>query len=698
MTYATNILKDNVQNDMMVVMKPRRRFTSWTLHSGSVYRTPCAFNAITVEFNGSALTEGSSATLSAGQWYYDFDNQYLYVRKSDSTAPGASDWIVATVELFLATTERLWHRVPTDSSTRVVQYWGVVKVAPAVRQARTEQLLGFYPIESTGLSCVNDPYLFQDIIWDGSFNDAEVGVYHVAGSLETDNVSKIITGKSGSFSFSDAEINFVIYDSALALDTQFVPAGGTSYFPLINSVEPDFAGKPIRTVFGLVNGFRPVNVDYNADAPSTSNNRVWAVDSGTLDTTLFEGTVTEVPTLSTPKMSLSDIQKFKVGDKVWVYDVVDGSGDYVTLTGVNYATGGVVLSSGVSGAHLQVGSKIRRSFVTVQLIKGGTNSKTLVYGRDYTQGSTSFGTRGFTLTSSAEANQGVATFDPTTDRMLVNVEGRSQIPTLGGSDFGARASNRSYVSQGIVVMYDILKTYLGLTESEIDTSAFTSVQSSNTIGVGFAVPYLGEEDFPSYKTVISNLLASLLLVAQIDKDGKFSIKAIAKVVTADSSINSDDIRASSWKYDMDYTQIGGVKFLYRNQEYLFSSTANTIYSYEEYVGEDVTESSASQYLHKTRQYRTFRSMHDGQDVNYTTKVLAIFAERAGRVSFEINGQFYQRGINDSVSISRTKLPGFDYDPETNRSRNFRIIEIQKELGKVTVVLDDQKGIDDSGVW
>lgn len=697
MTYATNLLKDNLKNDVMIIMKPRRRLTPWTLDSGSVYKSSCAFNVIAVERNGTALTEGSSTALSAGQWYYDFDNQMLYVRKSDSTAPGSSDWIVATVEIFVSTHERIWYRIPDSSSARSVQFFGVVKTPPAIRKTRAQQILGFYPVETTGLTCVNDPNLFQDIIWDGSFNDAEIVVYHVAGEESVSNIAKVLTGKMGNFTFSDSEISFTIYDGSITLDEEFSPIGGTKYYPNGTAgIDPEFAGKPIRTFFGQVFGVRPVNIDYNAAAPSTSNNRVWALCSGDISGYAKDFPVTAINTLSTPEISVANAQYMESGDVVWIEDTADGSDSYGhQVTNVNYSTGRLTISPAGSGANLNLNSVIRKSPWDIALLKNGNDHHRLVYGRDFTLTNAAYGTIAFVLTSTCEANLGVATIDPVADKFYVTMAGRIANLTLGGSPFGAYATHKTFYTNGIMALYDIVKTYFGLTESEIDTASFTSAYASVTATVGFGVPYLGQDRFPTYKELISDLLSSLLLSAQFDENGKFSIKPLAKITTADESINSDDIKVGSWQYEMNYQESGGVKYIGRNQEYVFHFGSNTLYTYEDYLGEDVTQSNAAQYLHKTRTYQTFYSLSaDG----ITDKLLSIFAERIGRVRVELNGQFFENEINDSVQVTRAKMPGFAYDPDTLRSRNFRIVEIQKELGKVVVVLDDQKGIDDSGVW
>lgn len=69
----------------------RIRGANWVLHAGSVYRrNNLGYVAAAVVQSNTLLTQvGSLATLTlAGQWFYDNANDVLYVRPTDSAAPG----------------------------------------------------------------------------------------------------------------------------------------------------------------------------------------------------------------------------------------------------------------------------------------------------------------------------------------------------------------------------------------------------------------------------------------------------------------------------------------------------------------------------------------------------------------------------------------------------------------------------------
>jgi hypothetical protein len=55
------------------------------------------------------------------------------------------------------------------------------------------------------------------------------------------------------------------------------------------------------------------------------------------------------------------------------------------------------------------------------------------------------------------------------------------------------------------------------------------------------------------------------------------------------------------------------------------------------------------------------------------------------------------GVN--YQVTRDHLPGFEYSFEAENQRTMNLVEVQKDLSSVSLVLDDQKGVsDNSGDW
>jgi len=70
--------------------KSYRVIDSWSVHSGSVYKSFQTGNVEMIFDDGSQLTEDSAIPTGAGTFYYDSDLDILYVWLSDSSDPANS--------------------------------------------------------------------------------------------------------------------------------------------------------------------------------------------------------------------------------------------------------------------------------------------------------------------------------------------------------------------------------------------------------------------------------------------------------------------------------------------------------------------------------------------------------------------------------------------------------------------------------
>ena len=95
MSYADLLEDETVKSNYLAILKPRRRVTDFAVFSGSVYSVSFDYGDVTsVYVDGVALTEAFTTSLSAGQYYWDYDNQTLYVRTSTSGNPNSVSTIV----------------------------------------------------------------------------------------------------------------------------------------------------------------------------------------------------------------------------------------------------------------------------------------------------------------------------------------------------------------------------------------------------------------------------------------------------------------------------------------------------------------------------------------------------------------------------------------------------------------------------
>lgn len=719
MSYAVESVKDSVRREMLIVLKPKRRIEStlWTLHSGNVYVTPITYGYVTaVAVNGTALTAGSSASLSAGQFYFDYSGQDLYIRKSNSAAPQTTDWVVITFEIHLAQSEFLWHRNPLDSSTDVVLYRGLVKQTPTISRSSGETLFGFAQVEATSFTCVNESTLFQELLYDASFANADVVIYHLAGKLAVANIERLHTGLCGSVQFTDLEINFPVIDKSYRFDETISNDNGTLRYPHKFSgidgtgTDPAFADTVIRNLYGCKSMMRGVCIDYNNSSPTTSQNRSWAFCSNLGDLffttvgTVIGDTSTTVKTFVDGEyhdlrdLYLSGITSIKIG------------GSVTSITGYDDNTQSITISPGGSPKAGQTVESI--NFANVYLVRlGSGNTATwysLTYSTHWSPAFLSNDSFGITLINNVEGALGISTINPETDIVIATAFGTLISPTVGGGRIPAGSSNP------IVILYHLLLERMGMAESEINTtSILTAAEATFDIICTVRIPDdLESSSMPTYREVIARLLATAFCRAYIDGDGKFTVVPIGAAGTPALTLTDDDI--ISLQYESNYDDVGRVELFNGPTEAILARTKADIlasattgtgqYSYKpEVVSIAEANYEANDYIHEraaTQSVHTyFNSSFISANPTYANRIAQMLGERRGRVTCFVKVGAHGLELGDTVRITRERQPGFDYSDGTTNSRDYVVVAIKKEVNGVSLVLDDQKGIqDNTGDW
>lgn len=721
MSYSTENAKDNASRNMFVVVRPKLRVTSWTLHSGSVYYNDFSYGYVTaVMVDGVALTAGSSGSLSAGEFYYDSSAGRLYIRKTSGT-PSGSDWIVATFELYFATKETYWYRKPTDSATTEVFWPGSILNAPTVTRSSSDVIFGFIPTNASGFSVANEASYLQPLLHDGSFYNAEVLIYHSAGTLSTSNAQQIYGGFCGGVSFNDSELSFSLIDKSYRLNEKW---SNGAYNDRFANADPQYTRTFIRTSLGTGSSHSiGVNSDYNASSPTTSNNRKWSFTSAASGALSFDITATTINTTTEFVLNSTDIKKLKVGDKIYR----NAAGYDSAIVNIFFNTGIVTFSAAptLSGNTFTV-----IGVIDVRLVQG-TSVYTLLNGRDYVDAYHSAdGTYGITLTSSAEANVGASTIAPNNGDYVVGYIRPPEVnPTVGGSSLYAGSN---YWNNPIVILYHVLKDRMGFAEADIDTSTFSSLASSIRLKGDFmplfnlTVPDILGDEPPTYGEVIGKILSGCLLRMFVNNSGQFTLSQLENFSTADLSITDGDLIQPSYSYD--YSNSGSVN--------VFSSPIEIVVGYVKHGGGFIPENleslrypfetvngSANSYLYGSEFVRdvncqltgalntTTTTFNGTTEYNFTAtygestfalqkrRYGQLIAERRGRLACKIKAGAHNLELGDFVTVSRSRQPGFAYAANTLSDRNYVVVEVTKGLGGVDFILDDQKGIEDnSGDW
>jgi hypothetical protein len=681
LSYATLLSEEGIKANYLVILKPDRIVTGWQSLGGNLFKVSFTLgHVIAVSQDGSALTE-VFVSPSFGEFWWDFDNEELYINVN---TPGSSTMVV-NYEIYSGTIGTHWYRIPTDDTTRTVYYEPLIIQPPNFKATLSDSLLGFLPSQSSSITIGNPEHNIEEHLYESSFNKKTVDVYHWLDDLDTGNIKLVISALGGNITYTLDRFSISLLDRIDIYDSEWRNLNNSFYnttdFP---SIDPDKIGQPIRFVAGVADSILCTNLDYEADNPTTSTNRIWGAREGALNA--VAQTVSAAPASTVTRTYLDDTDGLNIGDSVWLNKATD---EYVFITAVN-RTGSEYIEHAalVSGAAAPGDTASRGTVAWVGIEQGGVQYKAF-YIRDYTE-AVSNNVVQLNLLSGAEANLGINTLD-STEPIYARVYGDTNSATIGGSPFGSDSDNFSALTSPAVILYNILKSHIGIAESEINTASFQTLESDiGAEDIGFALPERQGDDFPTYKEVITKIITSNLIQLFLDNDGKWEVSVIKPLTTEDKTIQEDEVTLRSIRYNIRYDDlISDVIVSYNWQEFLDRSDKET------------ASSNTAIYLHGVSKQKTFETylLESSDASTLADRYSFIFGDRQGSFHISSKNRFFDTLISDIINVEMTKLLGFAYDEDTLRSRDYDVISLDKGLRRVNMVLTDQKGVEDnSGSW
>lgn len=714
MSYATAIEQENVEQQFLCILRPRVIVSGFTHYSGNIWSVPFALgevfevffdNLFVGRYPDSGYTDLASIATFGFVW--DPSTNILYV-SLNGVDPNTYASPVVTYSMYLSTLDAYWHGHPDDDSTRVVYYEPLIEKSPSLNSQNSEVFLGFLPVQRANISLVNTTEFFNEHIYASSFNQAEALIYHWVDELTIDNVKLIFHGVTSNISYVDQRINLVIYDRFDFLDQEFrYPAlhnfYSTAAYP---SMDPNFNGRPIRYAYGQVEGFVPVVIDYNNTSPAPGDNRRWLVgifSQGNTATLPTSRTVPASPASTTTRTYLNIVtpvgMPFVMGDSVWL-DRVVGTDEYLSVTaiGSNY-----IEHTALAGGAMASGDSVKRHkhIGNVTIIQNGLKYYPM-YGRDYVDYYPSTGfPMGFELSSSMESNIGIpATFSPN-DRIYCRLYGDTGATALAlfGGLFTFPADDMSMggtLTNGIAIIYALMKI-ASIVDTDIDLASFQSLSGTVTDPLGFAIPATTSENFPTLKNLFAQLCQTLLLRVYLDENRDWTIKQIGPLSTYDYTIDDTEILKESFSYEFDYKDLVSNVII----EYGAREVADEVSRIGGSVRTISAQNNTTIYLHGTKKQKTFQSLHfkSAQAQVLARRLSYLLGERRGVARVKAKNRFLPTLIGDTIQVSRTRLPGFPFDSDTERTRKFVTNATDRGLAEIVLTLDDQKGIEDnSGSW
>lgn len=696
MSYSALLESEGINAQYLIILRPSRRAdNSFILSSGSVYYIDFSYGYVTsVAIDGTELTSGSNTTLSAGQFYYDHEASRLYLRKSDSTAPDANDYIIITYEIYVSTYDAHHYRVPTDNTTTVVYFEPIVSDVPEIRSDVSEILFGVLPIHSTSLGLINAEHWAEKHVYDSSFLNKEILVYHWLDDLSVDNIELVMKATMQDVAYNSGKVTIKVLDGLNIFDKEFRSNQDVQFYNLTDftSLDPQFTGKPIRTVYGVVDGFIPVNISYVRDNPTTSNNRTWAVRAEGGLSNAVTRTVIASPASTNTRTYLDSASGIKVGDSVWLDKTTD---EYRTVTAVNFSGSNYIEHLALSSGAAAAGNTVKRGNLgSIDIIQNGKRYSAM-YNRDWTESTHASGTLTFTFSTSLESNLSLPNTLNSADSIICRVYGKQNNVTKNALAFGTNSTLYANLTNPVVILWDILKTYQGLSESVLDGSAFATALASIDDEIGFSIPNESRKNYPKIKEVLIDILSSVLLKLYQDFSQNWTIKEYAPITTTTKEITEIEILRNSINYVFDHSDIYSdfvVRFGFKENSEEGKASSQSV----------TAENLLAKYLHginKTFEHESLHIDSSGGAQTLCNRLSYVRGEREGTLTLATKNKYFDNVVGDNITVTLKKLPGNAFDGETEFSRNFQIAKIDKSLRSVKMVLTDQKGAQDNeGSW
>lgn len=723
MSFETQIAIEPAQITTLLRLRPRLRAQSWVdlavpgenVWSLSWTRgTPISVTDVgfyPASVNGMPYTELEEVETYAdceadkGTYFYDEDTQTIFANFLDlgigptleSASPNGRI-VYVEWDIYYATERLNWFSDPTNSGSGDQVWEGGLQKPPIPQQGNPDLLFGFSPIRATDIQIIVADGDLMDILNDWSIRSSLVKVWECAGKLATGNISEVFTGVAGNYNMVQGVLSISVSDPMEVIDQAIeTQQASVSDYP---NLDPSKEGAEIRRVFGLINGFVPINITFD-DTPSTTGNRTWLVSQEQANKAqLTLNVVSGSPSNTTDYTKLVTASGLRAGDSVIL--LCSGVAKYVNLIEVDYVTN-IIRHTFILGRTDAPGDTVQRGFISRLTIGDGEgNAYSLSYGRDWTEVDLPNDTKGFQLADNFEASiPGFpAPFDPSTMTPYLSVYGTTLVPKKldGITDFCTVAQAGGMLANPIAILWQILRTEVRIFRQLVtfDEAAWFALASSIERGIGVALPEESGGRSGSWKEIIQEILQSELLRLHIRINGGFAELTITRdgpTGTAASVVDQNTV--SSWNWSWGYSDTYAVvNYEYNHREY------DEGFHWVESQSIISPVNNMALYFHRSEQEIDVKGLHyDDDDAGEVANQLsAIFGERRAALIGVIPPREMLLNIGDTVTVGSKFLPGAAVDGNLSE-RDFKLTQHAKSPQGITVTLEDQKGVENfQGDW
>jgi hypothetical protein len=361
MAYEDFAAATRSQKIVVAHLEAKEKLKLFSPYAGAVYSRAVSHYVVGVKVNGTDLTAGASAVLSAGQYYYSPSEGVLYLRLSDSSDPVAAS-IYVTYRFFYS---NIPCNLPSGvTSGDIVPYDSRIKGIGALKLELDYEQTGIALETNSSIALENTDggldNTFDTLVWEN--NLATFWSWNRA--LTYAQAKLIYRGLITDKSFTEREVRFTLKDELTKL-RQTLP--WATFSSADGNIESATDGKPKRLVLGRCDKLRTTGID-----KALTGYALTGTVTGSADRNLLAGTVSGTAGASTVTGSGTTFTgNISNGHKIRIYNAVN---EY-DLT-VNTVTNNTSLTVTGTLPSTFVGYSIRNLSVLNNLVTGtGTSFK-----------------------------------------------------------------------------------------------------------------------------------------------------------------------------------------------------------------------------------------------------------------------------------------------------------------------------------
>lgn len=290
-TYLEMSKKPSSEKITLAWIRASQRANNWTLHSGSVWKKTLDHFCEGVAYNLVSLTQGTSATLSAGYFHYEVTSKILYIRLLDSSDPNDKE-VILTHRLFFSNAPL---SLPWDlDAGEDVEYEARIESISDFKQELDDEQTGIIQESSSNISLENNDGYFDDLYDTLVFENKSVDCFSWFKEVPLSDKRKMFKGVITGKSFSSQSVKFNLKDFIYGLRNQLTME---LFSDSDGEIKDSILNTPKRRIYGLVDKCQCIGIDATLSGyPMT----------GTLTAAVGDTTVTGSGTSFLDELSVED--------------------------------------------------------------------------------------------------------------------------------------------------------------------------------------------------------------------------------------------------------------------------------------------------------------------------------------------------------------------------------------------------------